>query len=456
VILERIAGLISAHRRPFVVFGWLAAIFLGTMMGWLPGGLAVLVTLIGLHFFSRSRLLPRLRHGIRWKFLVAISVLATLFFGVSVINFAAMTYMHNSVHALEDSAAAQPERLLPGLRALHQTQHGLLFELTPVLGLLATLVAAALGLAMATLVIDPVRRMSEAMRRIAAGDLSERVAVDNRDELGELATRINHTAEELASLQAVRLAEERARAREEMLQERVAQVTMAQEEERRRIARELHDGLGPSLAAIGNRLRASRAILRTDPEQAERELAEVEQGLRAHVREIRELIYDLRPPALDQLGLTEAVRQYAERFAREAGLEATVQTEGNLSLHPLTEVTIFRVAQECLSNIYKHARAQHVEVRLERNGERITLLVADDGRGFDCAPSDAYAVATDPTLEPEPADTEGAGLGLLGMRERAELVHGELEVQSALGAGTRVTLRLPVSPVAASADAERA
>lgn len=450
-------------RATLVVLAWLAAILLGTMMGWLPGGLAVLIVLVALQLFSRSRLLPRLRYSIRWKFLAAITVVAALFFAVSVINFEAMSYMHDSVHALEELGAAQPGSLLPGLRALHQTQHGLLFSLTPVLGLLATLVAASLGLAMARSVVEPVRRMIEEMRRIAGGDLSRWVEVENNDELGELAARINRTVEELASLQAARLAEERARAREEALQERVAQVTRAQEEERRRIARELHDGLGPSLAAIGNRLRASRDILRADPQQAERDLEEVERGLRDHVRQIRDLISDLRPPALDQLGLAEAVRQYVERFASDAGMGASVHTEGDLALGPLAEVTVFRVVQECLSNVHKHAGAHHVEVRLERAMAGVTLSVSDDGRGFDANGDGADTLAPTLTMDAmhathasssvSAAGIERTRLGLLGMHERAKLVGGELEIRSSPGEGSRVTLRLP--PAAADADASR-
>ncbi len=442
-----------------MALGWLVAIFLGMMMGWLPGALAVLVTLIALHIFSRSRLLPRLRHGVRSKFLAAIAVIAALFFAVSLINFAAMTYMHESVHALQELGSSEPERLVAGLRALDETQHGLLFSLTPVLGLVATLVATSLGRAMAQSVVEPVRRISGAMRRIAAGDFSPRVAVDNNDELGELAARVNRTAEELAGLQEARLARERARAREEALQERVAQVTLAQEEERRRIARELHDGLGPSLAAIGNRLRASRAIVRSDPAQAERELEELEWGLRDHVREIRELIHDLRPPALDQLGLAEAVRQYAERLARDAGVQIAVRTEGDLALDPLTEVTVFRVAQECLSNVHKHAGAQRVDVRLARTADSVTLAVEDDGRGFDCETAGMAGAARDggagSGADGGTGDV-GSGLGLLGMRERAELLGGELEIRSTRGAGSRVVLRLPASPASAASPAPEA
>ena len=100
-------------------------------------------------------------------------------------------------------------------------------------------------------------------------------------------------------------------------------MTTAQEEERRRISRELHDDLGPSLAAIGNRLNACRYMVRTDPERVEGELEDVTKNLRGHIQEIRHLIYDLRPLALDQLGLKGAVRQQVERFGQETGIQAS-------------------------------------------------------------------------------------------------------------------------------------
>ena len=132
-------------------------------------------------------------------------------------------------------------------------------------------------------VIDPVRRMEQAMGRIASGDFSQPVQVENADEIGELSSRINQTAEDLSRLQEATLAEERARG----LRERIIQVTTAQEEERRRISRDLHDGLGPSLAAVGNRLRACQYMVRTDPQGAERELEEIAKGIKGHVQEVR-------------------------------------------------------------------------------------------------------------------------------------------------------------------------
>ena len=221
------------------------------------------------------------------------------------------------------------------------------------------------------------------------------------------------------------LADERARA----LQERIAQVTLTQEEERRRISRELHDGLGPSLAAIGNRLRSCRQLVRANPDGVERELDEVTDSLKGQVQDIRKLIYDLRPLALDQLGLIDAVRQQVERFSEETGVKTNFSKSGEIALNPLVEVTLFRITQECLNNIRKHAGASEVDVRLEAMAIGVELTIEDDGRGFN------------PHEEISSANRKG--MGLLSMRERAELIGGNLSVQSLPGSGCRVVLHIP-------------
>ena len=235
-----------------------------------------------------SRVIARLGYSIRWKFEIAIGVIAALFAIVSLINFAAMDYMHKELHEIQE---LRPFDVLQAVDKLEDTHHGLIFSMTPYLDVLGVLVAAALGGAIAWSVIDPVRRIGQMMNRIASGDFSQRVEVENNDELGELANRANETSEELAKLQDKILAGERDRA----LRERIIQVTTAQEEERLRISRELHDGLGPSLAAIGNRLRASQYLVRTNPQKVEHDLEEIATSLKGHVQDVRELIYDLRP-----------------------------------------------------------------------------------------------------------------------------------------------------------------
>jgi signal transduction histidine kinase len=208
----------------------------------------------------------------------------------------------------------------------------------------------------------------------------------------------------------------------------MAQATLAQEEERRRISRELHDSLGPSLADLSNRLGVCRQLVRGDPAKAETGIDEVSGLLRGYIKEIRELINELRPLALDQLGLAGALQQYLERFRDESGIQASMTVEGSLTADPLTEVTIYRVVQESLTNVRKHSGATSVQVAMRRLDGSIEIAVSDDGRGFD---SEATASRTD------------RGLGLTSMRERAELVGGTFTVTSRPGGGCRTVLRIP-------------
>ena len=274
------------------------------------------------------------------------------------------------------------------------------------------------------------------MRRIATGNFSQPVHVENRDELGELAGRINRTAQELAKLQEVTLVQERARA----LRERFMQVASAQEEERRRISRELHDGLGPSLAAMGNRLRGCQYMVDTDPGRAKMELEETAKSLKGHVQEIRELIHGLRPPALDQLGLIGAVKQQTERFTQETGIQTQTSLSmlGGIALDPLTEVTCFRVVQECLTNVQKHSEATEVEVSLQITSEGLKTRIKDNGQGFDFPELGSGGIER--------------GLGLLGMQERAELLGGSLSMQTGPGKGCEIILYIPAREVEVGAD----
>jgi two-component system sensor histidine kinase DegS len=247
--------------------------------------------------------------------------------------------------------------------------------------------------------------------------------------LGELAKWLNDTAGDLARLQEATLAEERART----LRERIIQVTTAQEEERRRISRDLHDGLGPSLAAICNRLRACQHIVRTEPEQPEKELEEMARGLRGHVREVRELIHELRPLALDQLGLAKAVEEQVSQFDQQTGIKASFNISGNVALNSFAEVTVFRVVQECLTNVQKHANAKQVDVQFKVTDTGLETTVRDNGNGFD-----ARKVA---------GDGAGKSIGLLSMRERAELLGGSLSVQSSPDRGSEIILFIPTAGV---------
>ena len=198
----------------------------------------------------------------------------------------------------------------------------------------------------------------------------------------------------------------------------------ASEEERRRIRRDLHDGLGPTLAAIGMRAETAASLGRSDPPAAERELAQLREDASGALVEIRRLVDALRPPALDELGLVGAIRQQAERLGPTP--RVTVESTAELGALPAAiEVAAYRIAVEAVTNAVRHSGARACVVRIGgRPGAELTVDVADDGRGIA------------PGAEP--------GIGLASMRERAAEVGGILHVERVAERGTRVMARLPI------------
>ncbi|MGH2607935.1 MAG: ATP-binding protein [Tepidiformaceae bacterium] len=419
-----------------LVLGLLAVA--GVIPGWVVGSLVFLAVVIGLTvgFFKLtsgpvSRALSRTRMSMSWKVGLILSSIIALVVFVAVVNLQAMNYMHTEIHEIQELGDTEPLRVRGAVDELERTSHGAVFDLAPFIALLGGMLAVGLGIGMARSVLSAIRSMEQGMSRIAAGDFSEPIRLENRDELGALAERMNETANELATAHEATVVAERAQA----LQERITEVSLAQEEERRRISRELHDDLGPSLAAIVNRLRAAEPIVGTEPDRVREELSDVALRLTGHIQGIRELIYDLRPLTLDQLGLIGSLRQYVERFGQEHALEASFTSVGDFELNPLVEVTVLRVVQECLSNVQRHAGASRVEVVvLEGAGNELQVHVTDDGRGFE------------PTAVP--VSGPGKSVGLLSMRERAELVDGSIAIDSSPGAGCRATLRIPLKETA--------
>ncbi len=199
-----------------------------------------------------------------------------------------------------------------------------------------------------------------------------------------------------------------------------------QEEERRRIQRDLHDGLGPALASMRLRLEACLGLAQETTPALVGNLERLYELVGQATGDIRRLVYDLRPPVLDQLGLVAALRQHCERFSRETGIEVRLHAEVGSSVPAAAEVAIFRVVQEALVNVQKHASASRADVRLERRGEWIELHVHDDGTGF---PANRPALSS--------------GTGIRSMRERAEVLGGTLSITSHPGAGTELVARIP-------------
>jgi signal transduction histidine kinase len=222
----------------------------------------------------------------------------------------------------------------------------------------------------------------------------------------------------LASLQEERMA---------VLREQFAQVTAAQEEERQRIARELHDGLGPDLASLNIRLLTVRKLLEREGHPVASEIEELAEQVQASIRDIRRLIHDLRPVALDELGLVPALREHLARCRQEHDLAIEFVADVGERLPVALESALFRIIQEAVNNVLRHAQAQHVFVALTRDADQVKLRVADDGQGFD-------------TQLPR----SGRHVGLWSMRERVEQLGGQFEVHSAPGQGTSVTTVVPL------------
>lgn len=218
---------------------------------------------------------------------------------------------------------------------------------------------------------------------------------------------------------------DRSRGEQQRLHQLVGLIIQAQEDERARIAAGLHDTTVQTLTAIGRRLRSlAEPGAPGDPIAAE--LALLAEAALAEADEVRRLSRNLRPSVLDHLGLAAGLQHLAGEL-RHAGVEAAVDIAGDdAALDDDTRITLFRVAQEALTNIRLHGQARHATVTLRIVPGETTLTVADDGRGFD----------------PDAARNAGR-LGLAGIQERAALLGGTLDVESAPGAGSRVTVRLP-------------
>ena len=216
------------------------------------------------------------------------------------------------------------------------------------------------------------------------------------------------------------LTERNERARAELL----GRLVFAQEDERRRIAREMHDQFGEQLTALGHRIASLRDAAAGQPALIER--IEALQGVAQQLdRNVDELVWELRPTALDDLGLRAALSNYVQTWSARSGIGAQLHAPNLVDdrLGPETETTLYRIAQEALTNVARHSRATHVELVLERTPEHVLLMVEDDGVGF--AP-----------------DAATGGFGLLGMQERASLVGASLEIESAPGQGTTILVRM--------------
>jgi len=212
--------------------------------------------------------------------------------------------------------------------------------------------------------------------------------------------------------------------KEEQLRNALRRAVELQEEERKRIARELHDGVSQALTSILIRLRA------LDAEDDQETLLDRLEGLRyltaETLEELRRLSLDLRPAALDNLGVVPALRWFSQRSSESSGIEIRFDGPDYLDrLPPEMEITLYRIAQEAILNATRHAQASAINIRLERGTHSLWMTIEDNGQGFDM-------------------DKIKSGLGLIGIQERIALLDGEIKIDSSPDDGTKLWIELPL------------
>ncbi len=290
--------------------------------------------------------------------------------------------------------------------------------------LLAASAGAALltGMALAWMLLARLAQLDRALARLASGDACASDALGARGwPLAELLRRVTAVSERIAQ------GTERERQALVYRDEVMRQVgEAAAREERNRLARELHDSIKQQLFSIGVSAAAARA--RAGETGALAALDDIERGAREAQVEMTALLQQLRPAPLENVGLVEALRDQCEALGYRTGAEVVV-TIGALpsegSLPPRAQEQLFRMAQEALANVARHARASHIWLRLERQGDEMLLEIRDDGQGFDSA-------------------TAVAGMGLNNLRERALALGGAADIQSAPGQGTTIRIHAPL------------
>jgi signal transduction histidine kinase len=233
------------------------------------------------------------------------------------------------------------------------------------------------------------------------------------------------------SIENARLYQE-AQEREKLLGELLHKAVGAQEAERQRIARELHDATGQSLTAIALGLRGAEAMLSSDPSIAAEQIRELKSFTTDALGELRQFIADLRPSQLDDLGLIAALQWYIREFEKRHTIQTDFVVEGNrIRLPPEYETVLFRITQEALANIARHARASHAAVKLEIYPRQVCMSIRDNGQGFDL----------EQVLR---GDSSHTGWGLLGIQERTSLIGGQYEIDSEPGRGTHIRVQVPL------------
>ncbi|MCW2278830.1 sensor histidine kinase [Heliophilum fasciatum] len=233
-----------------------------------------------------------------------------------------------------------------------------------------------------------------------------------------------------------------AKLEEAQQQEQLAlQIVLAQEKERRRVAREIHDGPAQTMAGMVMQAELCEKLLIQSPERARQELGELKNTVRLTLKDVRKIIYDLRPMALEDSSLYDALRRYTADFQEKTNLQITLRFRGEeQALGTAYKVALFRMVQEALSNVHKHARATTVTVQMEMLPQGVAVSVTDDGCGF---------------IYEEMQGMSADHFGIAGMQERVALLKGTLNIRTGTGKGTTLLIRIPLNMEVADDETKR-
>jgi signal transduction histidine kinase len=280
------------------------------------------------------------------------------------------------------------------------------------------------------LVITPVRRLADVLRLFSLGDRKTRAVVRSRDEIGLLGAGFNEMAATIEAQEATagQLYAE-LESRDALRRQLLDRITAEREDDRRHLARELHDELGQLLTGLSLHLKLGQQAIPDDPSRAIEHLARANSLIGETIDESHRLIADLRPTVLDDYGLIPALREELSHRLTPLGIETELCVEeDNASLPPDIATAAFRIAQEAITNAIRHANPRRVTISLQQAAGNLTMTIEDDGVGLPHA---------------QPGES-GHALGILGMQERAEALGGHVEIGPRMPSGTRVVVRLPL------------
>jgi len=208
----------------------------------------------------------------------------------------------------------------------------------------------------------------------------------------------------------------------------------AQENERKRIARDIHDGPAQHLANVIMKVDICKVVIQRDLQQGLKELEELKESVRAALKEVRGIIFDLRPMSLDDLGLIQTIQQTVKNISQESDIDIRMKIgTPKVDVEPIIQVAAYRIIQEIFNNIRKHSKARNAELKLDFGTKYLRLIITDDGIGFN----------VDETLKR--VRENGDSYGLIGILDRVEQLHGEIQIESAEGTGSIFRVKLPVS-----------